>query len=141
MGLSWIRENPPTWDDDKQRIVGDAPEGIFELGNYGSEQIIPGQWWRVESDGRAIGYGWMDSVWGDAEILLAVAPEARGDGVGQFILDHLEKEAAAQGLNYLYNIVRPTHPDRDGVTRWLEKRRFTPGRDGERLLRRVGGSD
>ena len=75
-------------------------------------------------------------MWGDAEILLATDPEHRGQGVGTFVLEHLEHEAKERGLNYVYNTVRPTHPDREAVTAWLEKRGFEPSEDGS-LLRAV----
>jgi N-acetylglutamate synthase-like GNAT family acetyltransferase len=136
MRLEWIRENPPVWDENKARIVGGAPEGIFDLGERKQGEILAGEWWRVEQEGRVLGYGWMDTVWGDAEILLAVSPEARGRGVGSFILEKLEKEARARGLNYLYNVVRGGHPDRDRVMAWLVARGFERRRD-DRLLKRV----
>ena len=95
MALAWIRESPPEWDAGKRRIVGGAPRGIFDtrFAKLVEGELVPGEWWRVESDGRAVGYGWLDAVWGDAEILLAVDPEVRGSGVGTFIVDHLEAEA------------------------------------------------
>lgn len=140
MPFEWIRENPALWDAGKARIVGGAPEGIFELPPRAEGELVAGEWWRVEEDGRAVGYGWMDTVWGDAEILLAVDPAARGRGVGSFVLERLEAEAAARGLNYLYNVVRPTHPDHDAVVAWLEARGFERRRDG-RLVKRVGGGE
>ncbi len=139
MALEWIRENPPRWDADKARIVGDAPEGIFGLPRRAEGELVAGEWWRVEEDGRVVGYGWMDTVWGDAEILLAVDPAARGRGVGSFVVERLEAEAAARGLNYLYNVVRPTHPERDAVVAWLEGRGFERRRDGRLVKRVVGG--
>ena len=83
-----------------------------------------------------VGYGWMDCTWGDAEILLAVSASARQRGVGTFILDRLAQEAAERGVNYLLNEVRTTHPDRAGITEWLEQRSFARASDG-RLMRRV----
>lgn len=138
MTLRWIHESPAVWDADKARIVGDAPEGIFDTRyrDATTGDLVPGEWWRVEEDGEAVGYGWLDVVWGDAEILLATAPDAQGRGVGTFILEHLEGEARTRGLNYLYNVVRATHPKADEVTAWLKKRRFTASEDG-RLLRGV----
>lgn len=130
MARQWIHENPAYWDEGKRTIVGGAAPGIFELGERADGDVVPGDWWRVEDDGKVVGYGWMDVNWGDAEILLAVAPDARGGGVGTYILDHLEGEARSRGLNYLYNVVRPTHPDRDAVSRWLTERRFRPSDEG-----------
>lgn len=138
MGLVWIAENPPTWDEGKQRIVGGAPAGVFDS-RYGAlalGALVPGEWWRVEDRGRTVGYGWLDVNWGDAEILLATDVEARGRGVGSFILVELEKEAHARGLNYLYNVVRPTHPDGERISAWLAARGFVPSVDG-RMLRAV----
>ena len=132
MSLTWIHENPAQWDETKQQIVGGAPSGIFELGSRAAGEVVPGDWWRVEQDGKVVGYGWMDTVWGDAEVLLAVAPEVQKGGVGSFIIDHLEQEASRRGLNYMLNVVRPTHPD----TAWLQKRGFEAS-DDESLRRRV----
>lgn len=130
--MDWIKEGPTRWDDDKQRIIGDAPTGIFDrrYRELKKGDIVPGEWWRVEDAGRVVGYGWLDIVWGDGEILLATAPESRGKGVGSFILRQLEKEARRRGVNYLYNMVRPTHPDGDRVTAWLEERGFEAAEDG-----------
>jgi ribosomal protein S18 acetylase RimI-like enzyme len=134
--FTWVRERGPVWDQGKQRIVGGAPAGVFDA-RYKAlapGAPVPGEWWRVDDDGKTVGYGWLEVVWGDAEILLATAPEARGKGVGQLILDKLEAEARARGLNYLYNVVRPTHPEAEKVGRWLAKRGFKAQEDG-RLLR------
>jgi GNAT superfamily N-acetyltransferase len=134
MSLEWIKESPPYWDGDKAAVVGGAPDGIFEISSYNDGDLIAAEWWRVEEAGTVLGYGWMDHTWGDAEILLVVGEEARGRGVGTFILDRLEEEARDRGLNYMFNVVRPTHPDREGVTRWLEGRGFKASEDG--LLKR-----
>jgi N-acetylglutamate synthase-like GNAT family acetyltransferase len=138
MSLRWIRESPARWDEDKARIVGAATPGIFDTRYRDAKpgQLVPAEWWRVEDEGKVVGYGWLDIVWGDAEILLAADPSAQQRGVGAFILDHLEAEAKGHGLNYLYNIVRPTHPRAAEVTRWLEKHGFRGEEDG-RLLRGV----
>ena len=134
MPLRWIHETSPRWDASKAAIVGGAPAGSLPSLAYRENDLVAGEWWRVEDEGRVVGYGWMDQTWGDAEILLAVSAEGRRRGVGTFLLDHLEKEAAACGLNYLLNVVRPTHPDRSRVTRWLEERGFVESGDG--LLKR-----
>ena len=138
MGLKWIHESPPYWDADKARIVGDAGAGIFEpsLADREIGTLLPNDWWHAEEDGKVVGYGWMDTTWGDAEILLAVDPGARRHGIGTFILERLEVEARERGLNYIYNVVRETHPLHAEVTAWLEARRFTASEDGK-LLRAV----
>jgi len=139
MPLEWKHETPPRWDKGKSRILDATAPGVFALGPFQPGELLPGEWWRVEENGAVLGYGWMDTIWGDAEILLAVDPDARRRGVGTFILDRLEREAASRGLNYLYNVVRPTHPERARVTRWLEQRRFSRS-DEDRLMRRVAGT-
>ncbi len=137
MALTWIRETPPVWDQDKRRIIAGAPAGVFSLGAFHDNDVVPGDWWRVEEDGRVVGYGWMDHAWGDAEILLAVSPDLQGRGAGTFILDRLEDEAAGRGINYLYNVVPPAHPDRAGLERWLLRRGFVASQEGGLLKRRV----
>ncbi len=138
MSLSWIAESNPEWDEDKARVVAGAPDGVFDsrYRDLPRGSLAPGEWWRVEQDGRTVGYGWLDVNWGDAEILLATDPGHRRQGVGSFALTHLEQEAAARGLRYLTNVVRPTHPEADVVRAWLVKRGFEPSPDG-RLLRAV----
>jgi GNAT superfamily N-acetyltransferase len=134
MKLEWIEERPPTWDEGKERIVGEAPAGIFALGPFSPGDLLAGEWWRVEDAGRVVAYGWMDTVWGDAEVLVAVDPSEHGRGIGAFVFDQLEREAAERGLSYMHNVVRPTHPDAAEVTAWLERRGFKASSDG--LLRR-----
>jgi GNAT superfamily N-acetyltransferase len=138
MKLEWVHENPPHWDEPKARIVGGAPRGTFaHVETYRPGDLLPGEWWRAEDGGSAAGYGWLDCTWGDAEILLAVDPDRQRGGVGTFILDRLEHEAASRGVNYMYNVVRTGHPDRAGVIAWLRRRGFAPAHDEERLQRRV----
>jgi|SoiMethySBSTD1v2_1073268.scaffolds.fasta_scaffold10076_6 GNAT superfamily N-acetyltransferase len=134
MALSWIREDTPRWDAGKQAIVGGAPQGALDVGRFSAGDLVPGEWFRVEDGGKTVGYGWMDCTWGDAEVTLAVDPKRRRAGIGAFIVEHLGKEAAARGVNYLYNAVRPTHPERDAVTRWLTEQGFVQSGDG--LLKR-----
>jgi GNAT superfamily N-acetyltransferase len=134
MSFEWINENPAYWDDRKATIIGGAPAGIFEIGPYEEGDLLPGEWWRVERDGEVLGYGWMDCTWGEAEILLAVDDRHQRSGVGTFILERLDQEALARGLNYLYNVIRPTHPSGDEMRKWLEARKFEATDDG-RLMR------
>jgi GNAT superfamily N-acetyltransferase len=134
MSLEWIREHPALWDSDKTRIVGGAPAGIFDFGHVETGAPLAGEWWRVDDDAATAAYAWIDTVWGDAEMLLAVDPAHQGRGVGTFVLDRLEEEAGRRGLNYLYNVVRPSHPDRERITAWLEARAFELTFDG--ILRR-----
>jgi GNAT superfamily N-acetyltransferase len=132
MALEWIKERTPTWDPDKARIVGAAPAGVFDARYRTLREggLVPGTWWRVQDAGVTVGYGWLDVVWGDAEILLAVEPGAQGRGVGAFVLERLADEARRLGLHRLYNIVRPTHPEGPKVTAFLVARGFTVSEDG-----------
>jgi GNAT superfamily N-acetyltransferase len=134
MAFTWIRESTPVWDAGKQSIVGGAPAGTLEIPKLKPGDLAPGDWFRVEKEGKPVGYGWMDCTWGDAEITLAVEAGHRGEGIGAFIVAHLAEEAAARGVNYLYNRVPSRHPEHDRVTRWLESQGFTPSGDG--LLKR-----
>lgn len=138
MTLRWLEENPAYWDQDKARIIGGAPAGAFDARYQRCQPgaLLPGTWWRAEDDGRPVGYGWLDVVWGDAEILLATEPEGQGRGVGTFVLEQLEAEARQRGLNYLYNVVRPAHPQRVEITAWLVRRGFHECQDGS-LVRAV----
>lgn len=139
--LRWIHESVPLWDADKARIVGGAQHGTLPstLASHSDKEVLPDDWWRVEHEGRCVGYGRMDVTWGDAEILLVVEPEAQGQGVGTFILEHLEHEARTRGLNYLYNQVHPEHPAQQDITSWLQNRAFSSTEDGQ-LARAIVGA-
>ncbi|MEZ5285778.1 MAG: GNAT family N-acetyltransferase [Vicinamibacterales bacterium] len=137
MALSWHRESLPQWDADKQRIVGGAPAGVFTVADSAPGAALPGDWWRVEDGGTVVGYGWMDYSWGDAEVLLAVDASRQHAGVGTFVLDRLEEEAASRGLNYLYNVIPATHPDKDALRRWLLRRGFVGSVEGDLFKRTV----
>ena len=132
MTRTWIADSPPIWDADKQRLVGGAPDGVFDrrYRNMSPGDLAPGDWWRVEEDGVIVGYGWLDLVWGDAEILLVTDPDKRGTGIGSYVLDQLAREARERGLNYLYNTVRPAHPDGEAIAGWLQRRGFSAASDG-----------
>ena len=134
MGLSWHREEQPHWDEDKKRIIGGAPDGVFDL-DPAEDESLSGDWWSAQDDGTVVGYAWLDSAWGDAEILLAVDPHAQQKGVGSYVLENIEHEAATRGMNYVYNTVRATHPERAEVQEWLESRGFS-GDDRDNTLRK-----
>jgi GNAT superfamily N-acetyltransferase len=128
--LSWIKENAPRWDAGKQAMFG--PDELAATGYRppGPGEPVANEWWRVtDEDGTVVGYGWLDSEWGDAEITFLVGPAHRGAGIGGFILDRLEAEAAARGLNYIYNVVPASHPDPAWMTGWLTAHGFLAGRD------------
>ncbi|MHA6796384.1 GNAT family N-acetyltransferase [Pseudonocardia bannensis] len=134
--VRWIRETPATWDADKTRVLGGLAPGLFGFGSPSEGDALGDEWWRVEEDGRVVGYGRLDDSWGDAEILVLVDPERRSSGIGSFILGHLEREAGERHLNYIYNVVPRGHPDPESVTSWLAARGFTPNDVGE-LRKRV----
>jgi GNAT superfamily N-acetyltransferase len=97
---------------------------------------VADEWWRVTDGDEVAGYGWLDTEWGDARITFVVAPGRRGRGVGAFILERLEDEAAARGLNYIYNVVPGTHPDGAWIRNWLSTHGFHEASRGQ-LRRQV----
>jgi GNAT superfamily N-acetyltransferase len=135
--LEWVHEEAPAWDADKERVFATVPEGVFPALPRVRGERLSSDWWHVARDGRVVAYGWLDDVWGDAEILLAVEAPARGTGAGAFALARLEEEAAARGLNYVVNVVREGHPQRDEVTAWFLGHGFA-GTDDGRLRKHVG---
>jgi GNAT superfamily N-acetyltransferase len=141
LSLSWLHEVAPTWDADKRHVLGSMPDGALDL-SYAPGAPLPGDWWMAStSAGSVLGYGWLDATWGgDAEILLAVRPSAQGQGVGSFILAHLEAEAALRGLNYVYNSVPTSHPRPDRIRAWLEARGYR-GSGADPTLRKLVGAD
>lgn len=137
MTLQWVHEKSPVvWDADKERVIGGAPEGAFVL-PFATGDHVPGEWWHVrDDDGRVVGYGRLDTTWGgDAEVLLATDPDHQGEGIGSFILAHLEDEAAHRGVNYVFNLIRE-HDQRDQVYDWLTAHGFRGRPDGD-LRKRV----
>ena len=135
--LRWVKDDDPRWDADRERVFATIGTDVFPgLARHIGDQL-PSDWWRVEDGGRVVAYGWLDDVWGNAEILLAVDEAARGTGAGAFALARLEDEAAARGLNYVVNVVRDTHPERTAVTDWFLAHGFT-GTDDGRLGKQVG---
>lgn len=132
----WIRETPAYWDADKRRTLGPLAPALFGLGKPADGDALADEWWRAEDDGRVVAYGRLDDVWGDAEVLVLVAPDAQRGGVGRFVMQRLEHEAAARGLNYVYNVVPDGHPDPEPVRHWLVACGFEPNDVGE-LRKRV----
>jgi GNAT superfamily N-acetyltransferase len=134
---NWVREDAPHWDGAKQKLFGDDDLAAVGLARPAPEAAVADEWWRVTGDrGAVLGYGWLDSEWGDAEIAFLVGAEHRGAGVGEFIVGRLEQEAAKRGLNYIYNTVPTSHPDRAWMTQWLVRHGFRDSGSGD-LRRRV----
>ena len=136
MALTWSKENSPRWDADKQRIFGPAELAAVGLAGPPPGEPVADEWWRVTDGDQVAGYGWLDTEWGDARITFVVAPGGRGQGVGAFILERLEDEAAARGLNYIYNVVPDTHPDGPWIRNWLATHGFHEASRGQ-LRRQV----
>lgn len=137
MDWKWEAENPPHWNAAKAAVMSSAPPGVLAFDGCAEGDLLPGQWWRVEdAAGEVLGYGWMDCNWGDGEILVVVAAAHRRKGVGSFILQRLQDEARARGLNYLYNVVPAAHPDPAALEAWLAAHGFSRHGDG-RLMRGV----
>jgi GNAT superfamily N-acetyltransferase len=126
--LHWNKEDAPRWDADKQRLFGDGELAAVGVDRPNDDVPLADEWWRVTDDaGTVLGYGWLDSEWGDAQITFLVGAAHRGAGVGEFILDRLEQEAGKRGLNYIYNVVPATHPDPAWMTHWLTLHGFVAG--------------
>src|SRR5215210_2133755 len=128
--LTWAKDDDARWDADRERVFATVPDGVFRAEERTPGDRLSSDWWRVQDGDQVVGYGWLDDVWGDAEILLAVEETARGTGAGSFALGHLEDEARARGLNYVLNVVRDTHPERAAVTEWFLAHGFTGTEDG-----------
>jgi GNAT superfamily N-acetyltransferase len=123
MTLMWTKEASARWDANRQRLFGPAELAAVGLAAPEPEAPVADEWWRVTDGDDVAGYGWLDSEWGDARITFFVAPGQRSRGVGHFILEHLEAEAAARRLNYIYNVVPETHSARPialppGLAEW-----------------------
>ena len=113
--MDWVKEDLPRWDADKQRMFDDVALLSVGMDRPADGASLADEWWHVVGDDGAIaGYGWLDSEWGDAQITFFVDPARRGDGIGEFVLDHLEDEARKRGLNYIYNVV-PRHASGSAV--------------------------
>lgn len=129
--MEWIRETPAAWDEGKAGVLTGLDPALFGLGAPQDGDALGDEWWRVEDAGEVVGYGRLDDTWGDAEILVLVAPGHRRAGVGRFVVSRLEAEACRRGLNYIYNVVPDGHPDPEQVTGWLAAHGFEANDVGE----------
>jgi GNAT superfamily N-acetyltransferase len=135
--MKWLKEDVPRWDDDKQRLFDDTALLSVGMDRPHAGAALADEWWHVLDDGGAVvGYGWLDSEWGDAQITFFVDPSRRGQGIGSFVLGHLEDESRKRGLNYIYNVVPDSHPDRAWMTAWLQRHGLRESTHGD-LRRRV----
>ena len=128
---SWTRESSARWDEGKAEAFGDLAPAMFGLGVPTDGDALADEWWRAEDGTGVLGYGRLDEAWGDAEILMIVHPKHQGAGVGGFLLEQLEREALARGLNYVYNVVPVGHPRHADVASWLRGHGFAETADGE----------
>ena len=137
MAREWIHETSARWDEAKTATFGELSPELFGIPAPALHADLGGEWWRVQDGEEVVGYGRLDDVWGDAEILVVVGASARGTGVGDYILGQLDREASERHLNYVYNRVDPEHPARDRVARWLEAHGFGRTAEGD-YRKRVG---
>ena len=137
MTLHWTKEDAPVWDAGKRAVFGRDELAATGLVPPADGTPVADEWWRVTDEaGAVVGYGWLDSEWGDAQITFLVAAGHRGAGIGEFIVGQLEAEAARRGVNYIYNVVPATHPDPAWITRWLTAQGFAASESGD-LRRQV----
>ncbi|HIZ97695.1 MAG TPA: GNAT family N-acetyltransferase [Candidatus Janibacter merdipullorum] len=135
--LTWEREARPVWDADKARIAASAPDGALGL-DFADGAELPGDWFLAKDGESVVGLGVLDTTWGgDAEITLVVDGSRQGEGIGSFVMDRLEQEARTRGINYVYNTVRDTHPQRDEVHDWLVVRGYWGNERDASLRKRV----
>lgn len=135
--MEWVKEDVPRWDASKQAMFDDTALLSVGMDRPAPDASLADEWWHVVADdGEVVGYGWLDSEWGDAQIAFFVDPARRGSGIGAFIVDRLEAEARRRGLNYLYNVVPATHPDRAWMTQWLRRHGLRESSHGD-LRRQV----
>jgi N-acetylglutamate synthase-like GNAT family acetyltransferase len=140
MAREWRHEDSARWDEAKAAAFGELPPELFGLGAPRIGDALGGEWWRVEDDGDVVGYGGLDDVWGEAEILVVVAPSRRGGGLGGHILDQLDREASDRHLNYVYNRVAAGHPQAARLVSWLRGHGFAETADGDYRRRVRSGS-
>ncbi|HZG91829.1 MAG TPA: GNAT family N-acetyltransferase [Pseudonocardia sp.] len=140
MAREWVHEASARWDEAKAGVLGELRPELFGIRGAEPGAQLGDEWWRLEDDGEVIGFGRLDDVWGDAEILIMVAPGARGAGVGAEVLERLDQEAASRHLNYVYNRVHADHPQAADVVRWLEAHGFAATADGDYRRRVREGS-
>lgn len=136
--LTWEREARPVWDAEKASIAASAPDGALSF-DFADGAELPGDWFVARDGQTVVGFGSLDTTWGgDAEITLVVDGQHQGRGVGTFVMDHLEQEAGDRGINYVYNTVRDTHPQRDDVHDWLLVRGYKGNESDASLRKHVG---
>lgn len=100
---------------------------------------MPGVWLMLARTGEdVVGFALSRIVADEAELLLlAVAPQARGAGVGRALVEHFSNAAAARGAQRLHLEVRDGNIaanlyNRAGFTLVGRRRRYYCGVDGER---------
>ncbi len=111
----WGEENPPLWDDEKDRMIGQENQAF----SFGSE-ITKGtnlveRWWKLtgfSSFGEEIlGFGWVAMSKQKAELSLAVSDEHRGCGYGRKILRYLMKECDKMSVSHVDLVVNGSNPN------------------------------
>ena len=137
--LRWVKDDDPRWDADRERVFATVPDGVFRPScPAAAASGCPATGGGSEAGRRVVGYGWLDDVWGDAEILLAVEDGARGTGAGAFALARLE-DGGGRARTELRGQRGPRHPSRPRRShRAGSWRRGFAGTDDGRLRKQVG---
>ena len=135
--LTWVKDDDPRWDADRERVFATVGPGVFpgRAASRGSGCPVTGGGSRTTAGSSATAGSTTSGA--TRRSCSRSRRAARGTGAGAFALARLEEEAAARGLNYVVNVVRDTHPDRDAVTAWFLAHGFT-GTDDGRLRKQVG---
>ena len=133
-----MKEDVPHWDADKQRLFDDA--ALRSVGmdpsRDGARSPTNGGGWSPTT-ARSSATAGSTASGGTRRSRSSSIPAHRGEGIGAFVLDRLEDEAHKRGLNYIYNVVPDTHPDRAWMTGWLEQHGLHESSQGD-LRRQVG---
>ena len=67
---TWTKEDRPHWDAAKDALFTDADLAAVGLAARSAVgDAVADEWWAVRDDaGELVGWGWLDSEWGDAQV-------------------------------------------------------------------------
>lgn len=132
--MELINEKNALWDHEKERIVGEAKEGTFDMGDLKYGETLFQEWWKlIDEHKRIIGFGWVYKEEDDFEISVAVDKEHQGNGAGSFILGELEGIAKQLGFHQVIGIIKSTNQEATEVIEWLYRNGYVaywPGFQG-----------
>ena len=110
---------------------------MFDISRYQPGDLLPGDWWRVESDREIAGYGWLDYNWGRwGNPPGQWRRRISGTALAGSSSICSRRKAQARGVYYIHNVVPAAHPDKAGLYRWLAAHGFADNGEG-RLMRAV----